>query len=101
MAAANMVARFVQGEVKAGDTGSAVSTFEQQVLPAYKKLQGFQGATLLTDAKGKFIAITKWDSAANMTAAEADKNLKAQLTKISAFFTGSPGYETYDVSSDS
>lgn len=84
------------------DLDEAVKLYETSVVPAAKSQKGYRGIYLLTDSKtGKVIAISLWDSQADVASqewvTEERGYYREQLAKFKAYFTEPPIHEGYDV----
>ena len=72
------------------------------MVPAQKNQKGFQGSYLMTDASSsKLLAISVWETEADMLAGESDSGyVKEAFTKFAAFLEGSPEFDHYELSSE-
>ncbi len=76
----------------------AVRLFRDSYLPNAAQQQGNQGAYLLLDrGTGKGIAISFWETEADMAAAEATSHRQA-LAAFKDYVAAAPVTETYEVS---
>lgn len=74
-----------------------VETYRESTLPAARQSSGNRGVLLLTDqALGKGIAVSLWDSPADLQASETGY-YQEQLAKFMPFFTVPPVREEFDV----
>jgi heme-degrading monooxygenase HmoA len=61
------------------------------VVPAAKQLKGFKGHYLLTDRKtGKGIAISFWETEADMMVGETSGHYQQQVAKFKDIFSAPP-----------
>ena len=94
-----MYARVTTVQLQPGVADEVTQYVRDTVVPAAKNAQGFGGILVLTDpANNKGIAITFWDSEADMAAGEASSGYYAQaLAGAARYFTAQPGREKYEV----
>jgi hypothetical protein len=77
------------------DVDSAVDLFREEVLPALREQEGYEGAFVLTTPEGKAMILTLWVSEEQA----ADGPLYAgTLERYTTLFRAPPGRERYDVS---
>ena len=94
-----MHVRAVNVQVQPGKTQEAIDLFNDSVLPAQKAQKGYQGSYLMTDASsGKALAISLWESEADMLAGESSGYYQEQIAKFGSLFTGPPDLNHYEVS---
>ncbi|MFL5804179.1 MAG: antibiotic biosynthesis monooxygenase family protein [Roseiflexaceae bacterium] len=68
----------------------------QDAFPITKQQRGFKSGLALADySSGKLIAITLWESEADMLANEANGYYREQVGKIRSFLTDQPLREAY------
>jgi heme-degrading monooxygenase HmoA len=97
-----MHARAVTVQIQPANMQEAIDLFNDSVVPAAKAQKGFQGIYLMTDAdSGKGLAISVWESEADMIAGESSGYYQEQIAKFGALFTGTPTTEHYEVSAQS
>jgi heme-degrading monooxygenase HmoA len=72
--------------------------FRDQVIPAFKKMQGFKNAYFLVDRKtGRVVAITMWETEKDMQSSTAGVSpFRSQAVKI-AGAAQTPKVEIYEV----
>ena len=89
-------------QIQQGKMQDAVDLFNNAVVPAQKAQKGYQGSYLMTDAgSGKALAISLWETEADMLAGESDSGyLQAALTKLAGLFEGSPELGHYELSAE-
>jgi len=89
-------------QINSGKMQEAIDIFNSSVVPAQKAQKGYQGSYLMTNASsGKAIAISIWETEADMLASESDSGyLKDVLAKLADFFEGSPKLDHYELSSE-
>ena len=94
-----MHVRTVNVQVQPGKTQEAIDLFNDSVLPAQKAQKGYQGSYLMTDASsGKALAISLWESEADMLEGESSGYYQEQVAKFGSLFTGPPDLNHYEVS---
>ncbi len=94
-----MHVRAVTVQVQSGKTQEAIDLFKDSVVPAQKAQKGYQGSYLMTDASsGKALAISLWESEADMLAGESTGYYQEQIAKFGSLFTGLPDLNHYEVS---
>jgi heme-degrading monooxygenase HmoA len=96
-----MHARVTTIQLQPGMTEKLTAIFQGAVVPAAKEQQGFKGGQLLTDRNtGKAVAVSLWETEADLAASEASGYYQAQMAKLAGvgFFAGPPVRETYQVS---
>ena len=93
-----MHARAVSVPIDPAKIDDMLKVWKESVLPAAKKQKGFTGALLLGDrSSGDGIAITLWDSPADLAAGEQSGYYADQLAKFAGMFRGSPVRTHYEV----
>jgi heme-degrading monooxygenase HmoA len=93
-----MFARVTTVQISPDKVVEATSIFQNSVLPAAKAQQGFRAGYMLTDAAtGKGMAITMWDTLADLQANEASGFYQEQVAKFGSLFTAPPTREIYEV----
>ncbi len=94
-----MYARVTIAQVQPGKINEGIQIVRDSLLPAARQQQGFKGALLLTDqSSNKTIAITLWETEADMKAGETSGFYQAQLAKVASLVTAPPVREAYEVS---
>lgn len=94
-----MYARVVNVQIQPGKADEAINMYRDSVVPAAKQQKGSKGILLLTDAStGKGIAITLWETEADMKAGEASGYYQEQIAKFASVFAAPPVMERYEVS---
>ena len=85
-----------------GKTQEAIDIYNDSVVPAQKAQKGYQGSYLMTDASsGKALAISVWDSEADMLAGESSGGYyQQQIAKFGSLLTGAPNLDHYELSSE-
>lgn len=79
------------------DMDAAVALFEEEVLPALREQDDYEGCYVLTTPEGKALLVTFW---ATPEAAEAGAQTgfyAETLSRYVALFSVPPGRERYDV----
>ena len=97
-----MHVRAVTVQIQPGKTQEAIDLVKDSVVPAAKAQKGFQGFYLMTDASsGKGLAISVWDTEADMMAGESSGYYQEQIAKFGSLFTGPPTTDHYEFSVES
>src|SRR5712692_7439882 len=94
-----MFARVTTVQLQSGAADALTQYLNDVVVPAAKQTQGFGGIQVLVNpATDMGIAITFWDSEADMAAGEASSGYYTQaLAEGARFFAGQPVLESYEV----
>ena len=93
-----MHCRVTMVRLQPGKLEEALALYENSVLPAAKLQKGFRDAHLLADrAVGKALAISVWETEADMVECERNGYYREQLTKFSTMFAETPLAEHYEV----
>ena len=96
-----MHARMTTIHMDAGRIDQAVSRVEEEELPTWKELDGFQGFTLFADrSSGEVIGISYWDSKEHMNAAEETVKASRERAAEAGGATGEPQVEVFEVALD-
>ena len=95
-----MYARVTTGYAQPGKLDELTQYTRETLVPLYPQQQGFKGALFLTDrSANKVMAITLWETEAEMAAGEAsDGYYTVQLARGAHFFAAPPVREAYQVS---
>jgi quinol monooxygenase YgiN len=94
-----MHARVIRVQLQPAKVGEAILLYQDSVVAAARQQQGFKGALLLTDAAtNKAIAISLWQSEAQLSASESSGYLQEQLSQFESIFAAPPVIERYEVS---
>jgi len=97
-----MHVRAVTVQIQPGKTQEAIDVVKDSVLPAAKAQKGFQGFYLMTDASsGKGLAISVWETEADMMAGESSGYYQEQIAKFGGLFAGPPTTDHYELSVES
>ena len=97
-----MHVRAVTVQIRPGKTQEAIDLARDSVLPAAKAQKGFQGFYLMTDASsGKGLAISVWETEADMMVGESSGYYQEQIAKFGSLFAGPPTTEHYELSVES
>jgi heme-degrading monooxygenase HmoA len=97
-----MHARVTRLEASAENIEAVTRQFDEQTLPELQGTGGFKGHVLLADdANGLAMAITYWDSEADLQASEAMGNEARERAAKTAGAQASPVVERYAVVSSS
>jgi heme-degrading monooxygenase HmoA len=94
-----MYARVTTVQAQPGKADELVQFVRETVLPIAKQQHGFSGMFILADpANNKGMAITMWETEADMAAGEAsDGYYTQQLAKAARYLAAPPVRETYEV----
>ena len=94
-----MFARVTTVQLQPGVTDDVTQYISEMVVPAAKQAHGFGGIQVLVNpATNQGIAITFWESEADMAAGEAASGYYTQaLAGAARFFAGQPLREAYEV----
>ena len=94
-----MYVRAGTGQIQPGKMQEAIQIASDSVVPAAKAQKGFQGIYFMTDAaSGKFLALSIWETEADMIDSENDGFSREQFAKIGALMAGPPAMEHYELS---
>ena len=95
-----MYARVTTGFVQPGKGDELIQYTRETLVSLYPQQQGFQGALFLIDRRAnKAIAITLWETEAEMAAGEESRGYyREQLAKMAHWFAAAPVREAYEVS---
>lgn len=97
-----MHARVATLQVQPDKMDALSSVFQDDVVPATRQVAGFKSLTLLADRKtNKAMMISVWESEAALKASEASGFFQAQMQKFSAFLSGPPVREAFEVGAQS
>jgi heme-degrading monooxygenase HmoA len=91
-----MYARVVTLKFQAGKEDEAANAFRDLIVPTLKQQQGFKGAVLMTDeSTKKGLAITYWDTQANLLATESSNALLEQMAQLGQIVSAPPTSENF------
>lgn len=92
-----MYARLVTAHVKPGKYSTATRRFEEKVIPLLKKQKGFRDeVSFLDEDREESVAISFWDSEADMR--EYEKDVYPDLIKsMTDMFEGKPQVRHFEV----
>ena len=94
-----MYARVTTGYAQPGKLDELTQYTRETLVPLYPQQQGFKGALFLTDrSANKVMAITLWETEADMTAGEASGYYQEQIAKFGHILTSTPTREGFLVS---
>ena len=94
-----MHARATTIQIQPGKMQEAIDIVNEAVFPAAKAQKGFSGGYLMTDAtSGKCLAISVWESEADMLAGESSGYFQEQVGKFGSLMVGPPTSEHYELS---
>ncbi len=92
-----MVARVTHVSVKPEDVEESVRLFDESVIPAAEREEGFMGALLLVREDGRGIAIDLCDTLEHMRANESNGFYQTQVAKFAKKIVERPSREFYEV----
>jgi hypothetical protein len=92
-----MVARVTRVRVDPDDLGEAVRLFDESVVPAAEREEGFMGALLLTREDGRALVIDLCDTLEHMRANERNGFYQTQVAKFADRIVDHPSREFFDV----
>jgi heme-degrading monooxygenase HmoA len=93
-----MFARVTTVYIKPDGVDMAIEIFNQSIIPAARKQEGYKGANVLVDHEsGKGIVITFWETEENAVANEKSKYYQEQLMKTVILFTADPIREGFEL----
>ncbi|MCI0829070.1 MAG: antibiotic biosynthesis monooxygenase [Chloroflexi bacterium] len=96
-----MYVRGTDVQVKSGKMQDLIKAYDDSVVPAQKAQKGYQGSYLMTDASsGKALAISVWETEADLVASGDSGYVQEALTKLADLFEDSPKLDNYELSSD-
>lgn len=94
-----MHARVVDLRMSPVDTKEMVRVYREEVVPAAREQDGFEGAMLLTDPQtGIGISITLWETEAEREAAVDGGFYDEKIGRFAALLAETPVRKHYDVS---
>jgi len=80
-----MYVRVSTGQIQQGKLQEAIDIANDSVVPAAKARKGFQALYFMTNPEnGKFLALSVWETEADMVAIENDGFSKEQYAKLGA-----------------
>lgn len=95
-----MHVRVTTVQIQPAKLQEGIDLFKNSVVPSQKAQKGYQGSYLMTDASsGKGLAISLWDSEADMLAGESSSGYyQEQIAKFGSLLTAPPNMEHYELS---
>ena len=94
-----MYVRAGTGKIQSGKMQEAIDIANDSMVPAAKAQKGFQGIYFMTDtASSNFLALSIWETGADMLASESDGFSREQFAKIGALMAGPPEFDHYELS---
>jgi len=79
----------------------AIDIANPSVAYAAKAQKGFRGIYFMTNAaSGSFLALSVWETEADMLASESDGFSREQFAKIGALMAGPPEFDHYELSAE-
>lgn len=93
-----MYARLTTVMLRGDKLDEGIALYADSVVPAARAQAGNQGAWLLVDrSTGKGIALTVWDSEADMLAGESSGYYQEQVGKFAPLMVAPPVRDAYEV----
>ena len=94
-----MYARLITSQYQLDKLDEGLQLYRESILPELKKQPGFKGVMGMVDrSKGKAIALTLWESEADLLASgEGSAYMQASLAKFASLFVAAPVIETDEV----
>lgn len=92
-----MVARVTQVRVNPEDVADSVRLFDESVIPAAEREEGFMGALLLTREDGRALVIDLCDTIEHMRDNERNGFYQEQVTKFADRIVDHPQREFFEV----
>jgi heme-degrading monooxygenase HmoA len=96
-----MVARVTLAEIDTvrRSPRRAIERFENELLPALRRQEGYEGCYVLLSEEGKVLVLSLWASEEAARATRLSGFYQAQIEKLSdvVLFRATPGREAYDV----
>ena len=86
-------------QIQSGKMQEAIDIANDSVVPAVKAQKGFRGIYFMTGAAGgNFLALSVWETEADMLASESDAFSLEPFAKIGALMAGPPEFDHYELS---
>jgi len=93
-----MYARVTHVQMQPDKIDEAVSIYRDSVVAAVKAQKGYRATYMLSDrATGKGMAVTIWESLADLQASESSGFYNEQVGKFAPLLTAPPVREVYEV----
>lgn len=92
-----MVARVTHVRVNPEDVEASVRLFDESVIPAAEREEGFMGAMMLVREDGRALAIDLCDTLEHMRQNEANGFYQEQIAKFAGKIVEHPKREFYEV----
>ena len=93
-----MYARVTIAQVQPGKMDEALQIVRDSVIPVAKQQLGFKGVWELVDrSNNKALAITMWETEADLKAGETSGYYHEQIAKVASLLVGSSVREIYEV----
>ena len=87
------------GPIQSEKIQEAIDIANHSVAYAAKAQQGFRGIYFMTNAaSGNFLALSVWETEADMLASESDGFYREQFAKVGALMAGPPEFDHYELS---
>ena len=94
-----MYVRAGTSQIQSGKMQEAIDIANDSVVPAVKAQKGFRGIYFMTDAaSSNFLALSIWETGADMLASVSDGFYREQFAKIGALMAGPPEFDHYELS---
>lgn len=93
-----MYVRAGTSQIQSGKMQEAIDIANDSVVPAVKAQKGFRGIYFMTGAAGgNFLALSVWETEADMLASESDAFSLEPFAKIGALMAGPPEFDHYEL----
>ena len=94
-----MYVRAGTSQIQSGKMQEAIEIANDSVVPDVKAQKGFRGIYFMTGAAGgNFLALSVWETEADMLASESDAFSLEPFAKIGALMAGPPEFDHYELS---
>jgi heme-degrading monooxygenase HmoA len=92
-----MYARVTTFAIVPAKVDEALDVADTSVFPALQQQRGFKGMLKLFDRQtGKAVAVTLWETEADLKAGESDGFYQQQIAKFASFVSAPPTRETFE-----
>ena len=94
-----MYVRAETGHIQSEKMQEAIDITNDSVVPAAKAQKGFRGIYIMTNAaSGNFLALSVWETEANMLPSENDGFSREQFAKSGTLMASPPEFDHYELS---
>ncbi len=92
-----MYCQVLRVNIQPGKMDEGIAIFKDSVAPTIQGWSGFQSGRLLVNRAGnKILAVSFWDSEADLAGLTSSGPYQEQVAKLAALFAGPPELEVYD-----